>query len=146
MTGSETETLVRRFFAEVLATRDMATLRELCGSDYVWHGSSDPEDDVVGLEPFAQSVAGFFESFPECGDQVLDVIARAIARRCASARRGRTRPRSWGSAPTGRRVRCDGIAIYRAQDGRLVEEWSVGDSLSLLRQLGAVVSIDGVEL
>jgi steroid delta-isomerase-like uncharacterized protein len=146
MTGSDTERLVRRFFAEALAARDMAALRELCGADYVWHGSANPRDDVVGLDAFEASVAGFYDSFPDCEVEVLDVVAdgdRAVVRFTET---GTHKAAFMGIAATGRRVHNYGIAIYRAREGRLVEEWSVADRLSLLRQLGAVVSIDGVEL
>jgi NTE family protein len=146
MTGSDTERLVRRFFGEALAARDMAALRELCAPDYVWHGSPDPRDDVVGRDAFEASVAGFYESFPDCDVEILDLVAegdRAVVR---FNERGTHDGPFMGIAPTGRRVHNHGIAIYRARDGRLVEEWSVADRLSLLHQLGAVVSIGGVEL
>jgi len=35
-----------------------------------------------------------------------------------------------------RRVRFTGITISRFEDGRIVEDWSVTDTLGLLRQLG----------
>ncbi len=37
----------------------------------------------------------------------------------------------------GRRVRFNGITISRFRDGRIVEDWSVTDTLGMLRQLGA---------
>ena len=36
----------------------------------------------------------------------------------------------------GRRVRVNGITISRFEDGLVVEDWSVTDSLGMLRQLG----------
>lgn len=36
----------------------------------------------------------------------------------------------------GRRVRFNGITISRFEDGKIVEDWSVTDTLGLLRQLG----------
>lgn len=41
----------------------------------------------------------------------------------------------------GRRVRFNGITISRFQDGRIVEDWSVTDTLGMLRQLGAWRSV-----
>jgi len=41
----------------------------------------------------------------------------------------------------GRRVRFNGITISRFQDGMIVEDWSVTDTLGMLRQLGAWRSI-----
>lgn len=37
----------------------------------------------------------------------------------------------------GKRVRCNGITISRFEDGLIVEDWSVVDTLALIRQLGA---------
>ena len=41
----------------------------------------------------------------------------------------------------GRRVRFNGITISRFKDGLIVEDWSVTDTLGLLRQLGAWRSV-----
>jgi hypothetical protein len=41
----------------------------------------------------------------------------------------------------GRRVQINGITISRFEDGLIVEDWSVTDSLGLLRQLGVWRSI-----
>jgi hypothetical protein len=44
-------------------------------------------------------------------------------------------------ANRGRRVRFGGITISRFEDGLIVEDWSVTDTLGLLRQLGPWRSI-----
>ncbi len=36
----------------------------------------------------------------------------------------------------GRRVRFNGITISRFEDGKIVEDWSITDTLGMLRQLG----------
>jgi predicted ester cyclase len=41
----------------------------------------------------------------------------------------------------GRRVKINGITISRFEDGLIMEDWSVTDSLGLLRQLGVWRSI-----
>lgn len=41
----------------------------------------------------------------------------------------------------GRRVRFNGITISRFQDGFIVEDWSVTDTLGMLRQLGLLRSL-----
>ncbi len=43
-----------------------------------------------------------------------------------------------GVSPTGNRVDFMGIAINRIEGGKIVEARGLGDSLGLLRQLGAV--------
>lgn len=41
----------------------------------------------------------------------------------------------------GRQVRFDGITISRFEDGLIVEDWSVTDTLGMLRQLGILRSL-----
>jgi predicted ester cyclase len=146
--AADVETLVRGFFGEALNGHDLEAFPRFCGPDYVWHGSSNPDGSgtVVGLAPFARAVASFFEAFPDLRATVLDVIAhddRAAVRFCETGTHEAT---FMGVAPTRRVLRWDGIAIYRAQDGLLVEEWSVGDNLSLLRQIDAVAPANGAAL
>lgn len=43
-----------------------------------------------------------------------------------------------GATATGRAVEMNGLFIARIEDGRIAEEWSVGDSASLLQQLGVM--------
>jgi predicted ester cyclase len=43
-----------------------------------------------------------------------------------------------GIAPTGRPITLRGIAIYRVQDGKLMERWVVSDLYGALRESGAL--------
>jgi predicted ester cyclase len=43
-----------------------------------------------------------------------------------------------GIAPTGKQVEGIGISIHRIAGGKIVEDWAVGDTLSVMRQLGAI--------
>lgn len=143
---SQVEELVRSFFEEAINGHDIEAFPRFCGSSYVWHPSSGSAPDVVGLEAFADMVGGFLETFPDLEADVLDVVAgedRAAVRYRESVTHSRTHA---GMPPTGRRVSWDGVAIYRAEDGLLVEEWSVADSLTMMLGIGAVVPAPGAQL
>jgi predicted ester cyclase len=43
-----------------------------------------------------------------------------------------------GTPPTGKEVEFTGITISRCEDGRIVEEWELTDTVSLLGQVGAL--------
>ena len=43
-----------------------------------------------------------------------------------------------GAPPTGSDVEFTGITISRCRDGRIAEEWELVDTLTLLRQVGAL--------
>ena len=44
----------------------------------------------------------------------------------------------FGTAPTGKYISWTGISINRVADGKIAEEWSNVDNLSLQRQLGKI--------
>jgi predicted ester cyclase len=46
-----------------------------------------------------------------------------------------------GIAPTGKPITLKGIAIYRADSGKLVERWVVSDLYGALAEIGALSGI-----
>jgi steroid delta-isomerase-like uncharacterized protein len=42
-----------------------------------------------------------------------------------------------GIAPTGRKIKINGIQIGRFEDGKIVERWGSSDELGIMKQLGA---------
>ena len=82
-------------------------------------------------------IAPFRASFPDVHMEVVELIAegdRVVGRFTCSA----THLGPWlGQEPTGRRFeRVDEVAIFRFRDGRIVDAWSLEDTLGRLRQLG----------
>jgi predicted ester cyclase len=146
VTASAVERLVRAFFDEALNAHSLEALPRFCGAGYVYHANSDGHGDTVGLDAFAGAVATYFEAFPDIHATVLDVIAMDDRAAVRLFETGTHQGPFTGVAATHRRMRWDTIAIYRAENGLLVEEWSVGDNLSLLRQLGAIVPAAGATL
>jgi predicted ester cyclase len=143
---SPVEELVRGFFEEAINGHDIGVFPRFCGPGYVWHPSSGSAPDIVGLEAFAGMVGGFLETFPDLEANVLDVVA-GEDRAAVRYRQRVTHARMYaGMPPTGRQVSWDGVAIYRAEGGLLVEEWSVSDSLTLMLGIGAVVPAPGAQL
>ena len=45
--------------------------------------------------------------------------------------------------PTGKRIMLTSMALYRLDEGKIVEEWNVHDWLDLLLQFGAEVKLPG---
>jgi len=86
-----------------------------------------------GLEGVAQSVATY--------RRMLDGMAIAVEQQVTSGDLVTSRFVVTGSI-YGRRVRFDGITISRFEDGGLiVEDWSVTDTLGMLRQAGLIRSL-----
>jgi predicted ester cyclase len=82
-------------------------------------------------------IAPFRASFPDVRMELVELIGegdKVVGRFTCSA----THLGPWlGQAPTGRRFeRVDEVWIFRLRDGRIVEVWSLEDTLGRLRQLG----------
>jgi predicted ester cyclase len=109
-------------------------------------GRLEAIDELFAPELAAEArgwITPFRASFPDVDMEVVDLIAegdKVVGRFTCSA----THLGVWlGHAPTGRRFeRVDEVAIFRLDDGRIVDSWSLEDSLSRLRQLGLVAVPD----
>jgi predicted ester cyclase len=82
-------------------------------------------------------ITPFRRSFPDVRMEILDLIAerdRVVGRFTCSA----TQSQPWlGHPPTGRRFEdVAEISIFRFENGRIAETWTVEDNLDRLTQLG----------
>ena len=82
-------------------------------------------------------ITPFRASFPDVHMEVIELIAegdKVVGRFTCSA----THLGEWqGHAPTGRRFeRVDEVSIFRLHNGRIVQVWSLEDTLGRLQQLG----------
>ncbi len=55
----------------------------------------------------------------------------------ANAQIGRRR-QLMGVPPTGKQIEVEAISVFRIEDGKIAEEWTVWDALGLLQQVEAV--------
>ena len=130
--------IVRAFIDEALNQHDLSAFDRFCADDYLWHGMDGAE--VRGLEPFKREVEVFFDAFPDICVDVLDIVAAGNRAAVRFRESGTQRGSFAGTLPTGTRASWDGMAIYRVENGLLVEEWSVSDRLGLLQKIGALPS------
>jgi steroid delta-isomerase-like uncharacterized protein len=137
---NDAERLVRRFFEEAINGHDLDLFDELCSTDYVWHGGSDPGaiGDVHGLERFKAAVDTFFTAFPDLEATILDTVATEDKVVVRFVERGTHDSTFVGVPATGKPVEFHGIGIYRVADGKLVEEWFIDDSRAIFEQIGAI--------
>ena len=138
----ENKAVVRRGI-EAFNRRDFSVMDELFASDVVDH-----YHDLHGLEEYRQFVSMLLRVFPDFHETVEDIIAegdRVWFRFSATAThlgefRGRlpgvgTRVRI---APTGNKIRGEGVIIYRLVDGKIAEIWEISDMLDMYEKLGII--------
>ena len=130
------KTLIRRYFEEIDATRDVSVLDEFLAPDVVDHSPSP--GFTPDFEGMRQSFTHFLTATPDGYHDVEDMIAegdKVVSRVYAY---GTQTGELFGIPPTGKLMTSTGIAIHRIADGKIVEHWGEVDTLGVLRQLGVI--------
>ena len=132
MTLEEHKVIVRRFFEEAWNQQNLNVVDEIFAPTVLFNGQ------VVTRETLKQTLAGRRIAFPDIQVTVEDQVAEgekvSTRRTWHATHRGPYR----GVAPTGKQVKWTQISIVRFSEGRIVEDWTVADELSILQQLGAL--------
>jgi steroid delta-isomerase-like uncharacterized protein len=126
---------VARRFIQVWSAGHLGLLEELAAEDIVVV-YPHVRELVLDRDAFREMLSRTFESFPDLTITAEEPIVegeRAVVRWFyeGTHRQGAV----LGAEATGRRVRVDGITLYRIRDGRVVEETGLVDNLALVRQL-----------
>lgn len=137
--ATESETVLRRWFAEVWNARELDRIQELWAPDGIAYGLAEGgADDVHGPEEFRRFIETMLGEFDDFQIDVQDVIAggdRAAARWVAQ---GNYRGAALApDAANGQRVRITGMTMARVANGQIVEGWNNWDIMGMMQQLGA---------
>ena len=122
-----------------MSEHNKATVRRLI-TEVLNGGRLEAIDELYApeLAPAARRwIAPFRASFPDVHMEILELIAegeKVVGRfTCSATHQGAL----LGHAPTGRRFeRVDEVSIFRLRDGRIIQVWTLEDTLGRLRQLG----------
>ncbi len=124
--------LLRRFYKEVYVEWDMTVADEVLSQQFVSH---DWPEGMSGPQAFRDYYSAIRSTVPDGRYEVDDLIAegdRVVVRwRLLGTQKGEFR----GIAPTGRAIVLRGIAIYRVENGKLMERWVVSDLYGVLEQI-----------
>jgi len=133
MSTEQNKTLVRRFLDASIAS-DSSALRERLASDFMAHIPSGP----TNREGFLQHNSVFATAFSDKQFIVEDLIAEGDKVVARATWRGVHSAAFQGLPPTGKQISIGATIIERIRDGKLVEHWSLFDSLAMMQQLGLV--------
>jgi len=124
--------LLRRFYDEVYVDWDMALVDEVVSPQFTSH---DWPAGATGPQAFRDYYGDIRSAVPDARYVVDDLIADgdrvAVRWRLLGTHQGDFR----GIAPTGRPIVLEGIAIYRVDDGKLMERWVISDLYGLLEEI-----------
>jgi steroid delta-isomerase-like uncharacterized protein len=93
-----------------------------------------------GTEAFKTFLSELIAGLPDATVTVDDTIAEDDKVACRWTMRGTHEGPLLGFPPTGKPVNISGFTFYRIDGGKVVEETGIGNTLSLMQQLGAVIA------
>jgi len=135
--------IVRRWFEEVWNQGREETIDELFAVHGIGYGLGDTEAPIqgpAGIKPFVRNLRG---ALPDIHMKIEDSMAEGDRVTVRITAEGTHKGGNLGVAPTGRRVRIEGIVVVRIANGQIVEGWNSWDQLGLMRQIGALPAQKG---
>lgn len=129
--------IVNWLFAEVLNKGNLSMADQLFSPEFNCPGEKGPEGYKALIIPLR-------DGFPDLHFTIQDTIVEGSRVVVRWTSKGTHRGVFAGTPPTGREVFNEGIAIYRVEDGKIVETWAQFDRLGVLQQIGAVSPVGRV--
>jgi steroid delta-isomerase-like uncharacterized protein len=124
--------IASRAFDEILSRGRFELAGELYAKDFINHGlhsNATLEEDQAALK-------GWHQAFSDIVITAEKLIAEGDLVTIYWIARGTNTGTGNGLPATGKKVELAGITIWRIVDGKIKEEWSAFDQLSMMQQLG----------
>jgi steroid delta-isomerase-like uncharacterized protein len=128
----QNKAIAKRAFEEILSHGRFDLAEELYAKDFVNHGvhrNATLEEDQAALK-------GWHKAFSDIAIVPEKLIAEGDLVTVYWIARGTNTGTGNGLPATGKKAELAGITIWRIVDGKIKEEWSAFDQLSLMQQLG----------
>jgi steroid delta-isomerase-like uncharacterized protein len=128
----QNKAIARRAFEEILSQGHFQLAEQLYAKDFVNHGihrDASLEEDQAALK-------GWHQAFSDIAIVPKKLIAEGDLVTVYWVARGTNTGAGNGLPATGKGAELAGITIWRIVDGKIKEEWSAFDQLSMMQQLG----------
>jgi predicted ester cyclase len=135
---SEDTNFVERFYRDVVERGNLDLVDELAADNYVEHEEGLP-GQPRGKEGVKYYVKTMRSAFPDIKVKEITPALRAgNMEACHVVLTGTHRGELTGIPPTGKSVEFDCTDIFRVEGGKVTEHWGNTDTLSIMRQIGAM--------
>jgi steroid delta-isomerase-like uncharacterized protein len=125
--------LVLRAHEEVWSSGNLMVVDELYAEDYTAHWAYGEDSDREGLK---EMVAEARTAFPDLREDIIHIVAEGDLVVSHFISSGTFTGEMEGLQPQGQKVSRPEIAVHRLRNGKIVEQWTVSDQLTLMKQLG----------
>ena len=133
----QNKNLIHRYYADLWNRWDDAVVDEIIAPGIKFRGSLGVT--VSGLDGFRGYVAQVRAAFPDFHNQIDDLVAEGDMVAARLTYSGTHQGELYGAAPTGNRIEYGGAAFFRISQGRITSGLVYGDTMGLMRQIGAAV-------
>jgi steroid delta-isomerase-like uncharacterized protein len=124
--------VARSFFEDVLGQGHLDKYAESHAMDFVAHG----ENHEYTLEEDIAAAKEERKALPDMKVKVNQILAEQDLVAVYWTASGTNTQAGMGFPATGKKIKIDGMTIFRFKAGKICEEWSVWDMLSVMRQAG----------
>ena len=131
---AENKAVARRVFDEIFNQGKFEVADQIYAKDFVNHGRTRD----IGLTEDQAAARGWKQAFPDLKMTVVQEIAEGNLVTVLWTGTGTNTAEGNGLPATGKSGQLRGITIWRIVNGKITEEWSEFDQLSILKQLGLV--------
>src|SRR5215468_12404835 len=132
----QNKAIAKRAFEEILSQGRFQLAEELYAKDFINHGIHRD----ISLEEDQAALKGWHQAFPDLAIVPEKLIAEGDLVTIYWIARGTNTGTGNGLPATGKRGELPGITIWRIVNGKIKEEWSAFDQLSLMQQLGLLAN------
>ena len=129
---------IERYYNELWNQWRFDLAAQYLSDSVTFHGSVGVS--VKGVDGFRSYMRLIQAAFPDFHNTVEEMIAEGSRVAARLTYRGTHRGEIFGVKPTGKKIQYDGLAMFRIDDGRIVEGYVLGNVLDLLAQLGVTVA------
>ena len=119
--------LMRRLFEEGFHSGKLAVVDEIFHPNFVDRSTPEQPPGTEGVKDYISMVR---TGFPDISITIEDLVAEEERVVVRTTWRGTHLGEYEGIAPTSKQVTRSMIQIFHVKDGKLLEEWSEGESLS----------------
>jgi predicted ester cyclase len=127
MPAEANKALIRRLFEEGFHSGKLVVVDEIFHPNFVDRSTPEQPPGTEGVKDYISMVR---TGFPNISITIEDLVAEEERVVVRTTWRGTHLGEYEGIAPTGKQVTRSMIQIFHVRDGKLLEEWSEGESLS----------------
>ena len=136
--SEQNKSLVRRFVDEIWNRKTTTKLEEFLSPQY---SAQTPDGMIRGLKEYMQFHNTYLTAFPDCRIAIDEMLAEGNLVSCQVTFTGTHKGVLNGVPATGNKVREQCLLLIKVSGGKIFEEISSWDRLSLYQQLGVAPEV-----